>query len=121
MQKQGVIPFEEPSVLYVLGRFSILRTASPVDLLPFIAPDMPRFSFWSVCAFGRREAACITAAALFGGHGRVGFENNLMLPSGEQAASNADLVKTLVSAFDGLGLSAQTADGLREQVAAAMR
>ena len=121
MQRQGVIPFEEPSVLYVLGRFSILRTAAPLDLVPFVAPEMPRFSFWSVCAFGRREAGCAAAAALLGGHARVGFENNLMLPSGEQAACNADLVETVVSAFDGLGLSAQTADGLRERVAAAMR
>ena len=87
LQKQGVIPFEEPSVLYVLGRFSILRTAAPLDLVPFVAPEMPRFSFWSVCAFGRREAGCAAAAALLGGHARVGFENNLMLPSGEQAAS----------------------------------
>ena len=44
-----------------------------------------------------------------------------MLPSGEEAASNADLVETLVSVFDGLGLCAQTADGLREHVASAMR
>ncbi len=121
LQKQGVIPFEEPSVLYVLGRFSILRTAAPLDLVPFVAPEMPRFSFWSVCAFGRREAGCAAAAALLGGHARVGFENNLMLPSGEQAASNADLVESVVSAFDGLGLCAQTADGLRERVASAMR
>ena len=121
MQTRGLIPFEAPAVLFVLGRFSLLRTAAPVDLLPFIAPDMPRFSFWSVCAFGRREAACVTAAALLGGHARLGFENNLVLPSGERAASNADLVETLVSAFGGLGLSAQTADGLREQVSAAMR
>ena len=70
MQKQGLIPFEDPSVLYVLGRFSILRTAASLDLLPFVAPEVPRFSFWSVCAFGRREAGCGAAAALLGGHAR---------------------------------------------------
>ena len=121
MQNRGLIPFEAPAVLFVLGRFSLLRTAAPSDLLPFIAPEMPRFSFWTVCAFGRREAACVTASALFGGHARVGFENNLKLPSAERAASNADLVETVVTAFDRLGLSAQTADELREQVSAAMR
>ena len=122
MQQRGLIPFETPAVLFVLGRFSLLRTATPADLLPFIAPDMPRFSFWSVCAFGRREAACVTAAALFGGHARVGSENNLMLPTGEQASSNADLVAAAAGALKAVGMATENADGLREQIiAAAMR
>ena len=75
---------------------------------------------WSVCAFGRREAACVTAAALLGGHGRVGFENNLTLPTGARAASNAELVGAAVRALDAVGLATQTAEGLREEIAAAM-
>ena len=43
MQKQGLIPFDKLSVLYVLGRFALTRTAIPRDLLPFLAPDAPRF------------------------------------------------------------------------------
>ena len=120
MVKQGLIPFDKLSVLYVLGRFSVTRTALPRDLLPFLAPDMPRFASWSVCAFGRRETACVTAAALLGGHARVGFENNLSLPDGARAASNADLVGAATSAFEAVGLQTQTADGLREEIAAAM-
>jgi len=120
MRKQGLIPFDKLSVLYVLGRFALTRTAIPRDLLPFIAPDMPRFESWSVCAFGRREAACVTAAALLGGHGRVGFENNLTLPTGARAASNAELVAAAVRALDAVGLATQTAEGLREEIAAAV-
>jgi len=120
MVKQGLIPFEKLSVLYVLGRYSITRTASARDLLPFIAPDMPRFHSWSVCAFGRRETACVTAAALLGGHARVGFENNLSLPDGARADSNADLVGAAARAFEAVGLQTQTADALREEIAAAM-
>jgi 3-keto-5-aminohexanoate cleavage enzyme len=120
MVKQGLIPFDNLSVLYVLGRFSFTRTALPRDLLPFLAPDMPRFASWSVCAFGRRETACVTAAALLGGHARVGFENNLSLPDGARAASNADLVGAAARAFEAVGLQTQTADGLREEIAAAM-
>ena len=120
MVKQGLIPFDRLSVLYVLGRFSLTRTALPRDLLPFLAPDMPRFHSWSVCAFGRRETACVTAAALLGGHARVGFENNLSLPDGARAASNADLVSAATRAFEAVGLQTQTADGLREEIAAAM-
>ena len=120
MLKQGLIPFDKLSVLYVLGRFALTRTALPRDVLPFLAPDMPRFESWSVCAFGRREAACVTAAALLGGHGRVGFENNLALPDGARAGSNAELVGAAAHALEAVGLQTQTAEGLRQEIAAAM-
>jgi uncharacterized protein (DUF849 family) len=120
MAKQGLVPFDKLSVLYVLGRFSLTRTAIPRDLLAFLAPDMPRFHSWSVCAFGRRETACVTAAALLGGHARVGFENNFALPNGERAASNAELVEAAARSLEAVGLATQTADGLREEIAAAM-
>ena len=121
MQKRGMIPFDQIAVLYVLGRFSLLRRAAPSDLLPFLAPDMPHFAWWSVCAFGRRELACAVAGALFGGHARVGFENNVALPSGQQAATNAELVGAAARALDDLGLAAENAAGLREEIAALMR
>src|SRR3984957_15989863 len=120
MVKRGLIPFDRLAVLYVLGRYSLTRTASARDLLPFLAPDMPRFASWSVCAFGRREAACVTAAALLGGHARVGFENNVALPDGARAGSNAELVGAAARALEAVGLGAQTAEGLREEIAAAM-
>ena len=118
MAKQGLIPFDRLSVLYVLGRYALTRTGLPRDLLPFLAPDMPRFASWSVCAFGRRETACVTAAALLGGHARVGFENNLTLPDGSRAASNAELVGAAARALEAVGLAPQTAEGLREEIAA---
>jgi uncharacterized protein (DUF849 family) len=74
---------------------------------------MPRFSNWSVCAFGRHEAACVTTAALLGGHVRVGFENNLLLPDGSTAASNADLVKAVTTITRAAGRKTMTADALR--------
>ena len=120
MRRQGLIPFELVAVLYVLGRFALGKTSAPADILPFIGPDMPRFESWSVCAFGRREIACVSAAALLGGHARVGFENNLLLPEGALAASNAEAVSAVARALDALGLARQSADGLREEIAAAM-
>jgi len=116
MQKRGVVPFDAVAVLFALGRYTLLRTAAPSDLLPFLAPEAPRFPHWTVCAFGRREAACVTAGALFGGHVRVGFENNLSLPSGERAESNAELVVAVAQALADLGFTGQTADGLRQDV-----
>jgi uncharacterized protein (DUF849 family) len=121
LQKRGVVPYEAVAVLYVLGRYTLLRTAAPSDLLPFLVPDAPRFAHWSVCAFGRREAACVTAGALLGGHVRVGFENNLALPDGRRAETNAELVGAVVRALDGLGLAAQGAAALRAEAAAFMR
>lgn len=120
LMKQGLIPFRGVAVLYVLGRFALLRTAAPADLLPYVAPDAPRFASWSACAFGRREAACVTTAALLGGHIRVGFENNVHLPGGERAASNADLVGVAAQSLSILGLARDNADGLRAEIAALM-
>ncbi len=45
MLKRGLIPFDKLSVLYVLGRFALTGTGLPRDILPFLAPGMPRFEF----------------------------------------------------------------------------
>lgn len=68
-----------------------------------------------VCAFGDQEAACVTAAALLGGHARVGFENNLFLPDGTLASGNQDLVVATRLAVEACGLTLADADALRSQ------
>jgi uncharacterized protein (DUF849 family) len=118
MQRRGLVPQDDIPVLYVLGRYTPGQVSAPADLLPFLAPDMSRFGHWSVCAFGRHETACVTAAALLGGHVRVGFENNLFRPDGSVAGSNADLVATVVHALGACGLKPATAADLREHWAA---
>ena len=45
MRERGLIPFGSLAVLYVLGRFALLRSAAPSDILPYLAPGMPRFEF----------------------------------------------------------------------------
>ncbi|WP_244846374.1 3-keto-5-aminohexanoate cleavage protein [Mesorhizobium sp. L-8-3] len=114
MIRRGLVPWQDIPVLYVLGRYTVSQTSQPADLLPFLAPDMPRFANWSVCAFGRHEAACVTAAALLGGHVRVGFENNLLLPDGRLAPSNAALVEAVTTATRALGLGLCDATAIRE-------
>ncbi len=104
MRQRGLLSRDDIPVLYVLGRYTPGQTSLPRDLLTFLAPDMPAFAHWSVCAFGRHEAACVTAAALLGGHVRVGFENNLELPDGTIATSNADLVRAVAAAFRSLSV-----------------
>ncbi|MGO4833547.1 3-keto-5-aminohexanoate cleavage protein, partial [Rhizobiaceae sp. 2RAB30] len=56
MIRRGLVPWGDIPVLYVLGRYTVSQTSQPADLLPFLAPDMPRFASWSVCAFGQYEA-----------------------------------------------------------------
>ena len=117
LQKRGLIPFENPPVLYVLGRYTAGQTSSPSDLLPFLAPDAPTFAHWSVCAFGAQETACVTTAALLGGHIRVGFENNETLPDGTRAQDNQALVAAARDAIAVVGLKVATADDLRAATA----
>ncbi len=117
---RGVVPWNDVPVLYVLGRYTTGQTAQPADLLPFLEPDMPRFGNWSVCAFGRLEAACVTAGALLGGHVRIGFENNMLLPGGVLARSNAQLVANLATTVRALGFSVCDAAAMRSTQRAVM-
>ena len=121
MQQRGLVPFAQIPVLYVLGRYTAGQTSHPADLLPFLAPGMPDFKDWMVCAFGRHETACVTTGALLGGHIRVGFENNLELPDGTRASSNADLVRSVANALRASGRTASKADELRQSWAECFR
>lgn len=115
LRQSGVVPWSEPPVLYVLGRYVTSQTAAPEDLLPFLAAERPAFRHWMVCAFGRHEAACVTAAARRGGDARVGFENNLQLPDGTTAADNAALVRETAELLRATGRTLATASHLRNQ------
>ena len=93
---RGVIPGEDLTVLYVLGRYTVGQKSDPSDLDPFLAAakDVPAglIGPWFVCAFGAKEGACVGHAIAHGGHARVGFENNMLLPDGTTAPDNAALV-----------------------------
>ena len=113
LRQRGLLPWDKVAVLYVLGRYTPGQASSPGDLLPFLAPGEPAFGPWSVCAFGRQERACVTAAALLGGHLRVGFENNFFRPDGTMAQSNEESVAATRKAIEACGLRFGTADDLR--------
>lgn len=98
LRARGVIAAGTVCPLFVLGRYTAGLRSDPADLLPFLAAWEGEAAPWAMCAFGPREAACATAAMAFGGHVRVGFENNLWLPDGRVAADNAALVEQVVQA-----------------------
>ena len=109
---RGVIPGERHCVLFVLGRYTKNQESMPADLLPFLAANTAG-NLWSLCAFGRREAACAVAAAALGGHARVGFENNLYLPDGRLAPDNAALIAGVAESARAMGRELADADQAR--------
>lgn len=113
LQRRGIVPGGDLSVLYVLGRYTPGQVSQPDDLTAFLAPDAPRFASWMTCAFGRNEAACVLAGARGGGGMRVGFENNLLLPDGRVAADNAALVRVVADGLGRIGRRPMTAAALR--------
>jgi uncharacterized protein (DUF849 family) len=107
LQAAGVIPPGPAFLLFVLGRYTPGQRSVPNDLLPYLGaiaawPEAARLP-WAICAFGPKETACVTAAATLGGHARVGFENNLYLPSGALARDNAELVAAGAAAAAAFG------------------
>ena len=113
----GVVPDAPWFLLFVLGRYSAGQTSSPRDLLPFLAAHEGPEP-WAVCAFGAAENTCITAATLFGGHARVGFENNLLRKDGSVAPDNTALVRQAVEAAAALGRPLATAADIRQRFGA---
>ncbi|MGE8677067.1 MAG: 3-keto-5-aminohexanoate cleavage protein [Achromobacter marplatensis] len=112
LRARGRVPPGAWSVLFVLGRYSVGQTSSAYDLLPFLAAydqSLP----WAICAFGAEENACVTTAAAFGGHMRVGFENNLKLRDGSIASGNAALVRQAAEGARALGRPLATAADAR--------
>ena len=96
LKRKGVIPDSPAFVLFVLGRYSDDLTGDPEALTQFVDAIQDE-AVWAVCCFGRTEAAAVAKAVAIGGHARVGFENNLLLPDGRTAADNAELVHLAAS------------------------
>ncbi len=121
LQGLGVIPFVEPFLLFVLGRYAKDQQSDPRDLDQFLDVLGDRKAHWAMCAFGRREAECAVYAAERGGHVRVGFENNLMLPDGEIAPSNSVLVSATREKLEQAGMQIMDAKGARELLSLSLR
>ena len=90
------------------------------------ASDMAAFSPEDLARRRRRSIAValvlaalvvlfyVTTIVRLGGHVRVGFENNLDLPDGSRADSNADLVRAVAGILAPGGIKLLDADGLRQ-------
>ena len=97
LRSRGVIGDEKPFVLFVLGRYTTTLTGDVSELQSFINAVSKNTS-WAVCCFGATESEAVVRAAALGGHARVGFENNILLPDGTQAGDNAALIRVAANA-----------------------
>jgi uncharacterized protein (DUF849 family) len=109
----GVVPYDRPFILNVLGRYAPDQRSVPANLLPFLQADGGPPLDWAICAFGARECACALTAAALGGHARVGFENNIFLADGSVAPDNAALVGQIADGAKLLGRELADADRAR--------
>ena len=110
---RGIVPHSDPCVLFVLGRYTPNQQSAPADLDPLLEVS-PFGKAWFLCAFGKRELACMDRALGRGGHARIGFENNLYRPDGTRAAGNAELVGLAAARARQRGRSLANADQARE-------
>lgn len=118
LRRRGVIPFERAFLLFVLGRYATAESASAGDLIEFLKAQEGEDP-WSVCAFQDLEHKAAVLAAILGGHARVGFENNLLLPDGSIAPDNAALVRVAAEAAARFDRQVATADEARSMLAMA--
>jgi 3-keto-5-aminohexanoate cleavage enzyme len=85
-----------PKYNFVMGVESGMP-ADP-DLLPILTRLIVAGARWSVTAIGRKEIWPLhRRAAELGGDLRTGLEDTIHLPDGSRAASNGELVETLVA------------------------
>ncbi len=69
---------------------------------------------FSVCAAGRNQFRLCTQSLVFGGHARVGLEDNLYLEKAVLAKSNAEQVKKMIRIVRELGMEPATPNEARD-------
>jgi uncharacterized protein (DUF849 family) len=92
LRQDGFFGRERPFVLAVLGRYRDSVEGTTAGLEKFLAAADTRAFPWAVCCIGHHEGAVVRRAAELGGHVRIGFESNRLLPDGAVARDNAHLV-----------------------------
>ena len=99
LRKLQVFGEQRPFTLFVLGSYRDSAAGDPSALDDYV--DNGEGSFpWAVCCFGDTESKAISRAYSLGGHARIGFENNHVLPDGRIADDNRQLIDSTLSSLD---------------------
>lgn len=75
---------------------------------------MPEGSTWSVCGVGPNQISAALSSAAYGGHIRVGLEDNTRMPNGELAKGNWEQVEWAVKLAQMAGREVATPDEARK-------
>lgn len=95
LKQEKIIPEGNLHALLVLGRYNPGFVSDPAELDGFINPNLKQLNSWMLCAFGPSEYDSIKKAIEHGGHGRIGFENNIYLKDGSIAPNTASLIRQI--------------------------
>jgi 3-keto-5-aminohexanoate cleavage enzyme len=104
-------PYHMQFVLGVRGGLA----ASPRNLALLIA-DLPDGSTWAVAGVGRHQLPMAELAVRWGGHARVGLEDNIYLDRGVLAEGSAPLVARVVELARAAGRDIATPEQARAQL-----
>jgi uncharacterized protein (DUF849 family) len=88
--------------------------SSSPETLMYARSLLPSGAIWSGFGIGRFEFPMVAQAWLFGGHVRVGMEDNLYLEKGVLAKSNAELVSKAKRIINDLGGELATPQDARD-------
>jgi uncharacterized protein (DUF849 family) len=77
-------------------------SASPETLM-YARNQLPAGAIWAAFGIGRAEFPMVAQSWLYGGHVRVGLEDNIYLEKGVLAKGNAELVTKAVDILKSLG------------------
>jgi uncharacterized protein (DUF849 family) len=114
LRGRGVFHDELPFVLFVIGRYGTTDYGDPAEVEEYRQALGDERIPWAVCCFGPWEDEASLMAATSGGHARVGFENNMLMPDGSEAPDNAALVALAADHARTAGRPLATADEVRQ-------
>jgi uncharacterized protein (DUF849 family) len=108
--------FKSPSLFQICLGVTWGTPATP-DAMKFMKELLPeKDCTWFTFGCGARQFPMVAQAMLYGGHVRVGLEDNLYLARGKLAPSNAALVEKAVGIIEVLGEDLATAAEAREML-----
>lgn len=98
---------EQPLYVNLIFGSGTLTIPTPQNFLTLI-DDLPEGATFNTLGVGRHQLPFATMGILFGGHARVGLEDNVYYKQGQPAESNAQLVRRIVDVAELLGRDVAT-------------
>jgi len=111
-EAQGLFTVGKPLWQFATGvKYGIMPTPQAISYYQSMLPDD---ALWSAFGIGREEMPMVATTWLYGGHVRVGIEDNVYLEKGVLAETNAQLVQKAVRIIKDLGGEIANYDEARE-------